>query len=63
MIRITWFCCRCGKEVETEDIKETYAGDYVPLEKKICAVCESEYLALKEMHKAEMELFWKGGDV
>lgn len=60
MIRITWFCRRCGKEAKTEDFTETYAGDYVPIDSKLCAECE--YLALKEMHKAEIELFWKGGD-
>lgn len=60
MIRVIQYCRRCGKLISD---KEYRLGDfanfpYIDID-PVCAVCDSEYYALKELQREELRKFWE----
>jgi len=63
MIRIEWFCKRCGSHMRTEEYNfqpgyEELRGANIT--EDICENCLCEYEALKCRQGEERRLFWEG---
>lgn len=65
MIRIEWFCKRCGKKIDEKQYNlipggEALYGDAIT--DNFCEDCMVEWEALKCRQDEERRLFWEGED-
>ena len=55
MIRVTWFCRRCGKEIKTEDLILLDPREHC---EELCDECKKEYDKLRAKQRDELDRFW-----
>ena len=61
MIRIEWFCKRCGKPIEQKEYSLIPGCEEVnPITDQFCENCLVEYEALKCRQAEERRMFWEG---
>lgn len=65
MIRVVWFCKRCGKKIDEKEYRLNPCYEAIMPEAitdKFCEECLVEYEALKCRQKEERRLFWEVDD-
>jgi DNA-directed RNA polymerase subunit RPC12/RpoP len=60
MIKVIWYCARCGRRVRHKDYYNVHPYDHLELHDEWCYACEKEYKEIKARHEAEENEFLKG---
>lgn len=62
MVRVTWFCKRCGKHISTNEYNMIPGYEAISpgiITDNFCEDCQIEYEALKCRQEEERRLFWE----
>lgn len=65
MIRVVWFCKRCGKKIDEREYRIKPGYEEVNpgfITEDFCEECRVEYEALKCRQAEERRMFWEGDD-
>lgn len=61
MIRIEWFCRRCGKKIDEKDFERFELNQRMIIDSvvDVCEDCLAEYKALTCRQEEERMIFWE----
>ena len=64
MIRIEWFCRRCGKKIDKKEFERFELDQRMTIDSvvDVCEDCLAEYEALTRRQQEERTMFWEKGD-